>query len=590
MRSSYSPHAIFFLAIMALCCFSVETFAQDPVQDGRDKPIFFANEVLRSSLSKQKIADTLACSIHLNKQPSSSGGKVATTANTHERKRPNILFVFSDDHSPNAIGAYDGTLKSVNPTPNIDQLAAQGMLFRNSYCTNSICGPSRAVILTGKHSHKNGFMSNGNRFDGGQQTFPKLLRNAGYSTAVIGKWHLKSKPQGFDYWDVLDEQGEYYNPTMISEKGERIVEGYCTDIVTDLALDWLKDNAGGDQPFMLMCQHKAPHRNWMPAPRHYNLYDDIDIPEPKTLFDSLEDNASSVRIHEMGIDKHMDIYFDLFVDYDGYEPPHKCDQSGRENFERMTEKQIADWNAAYGPKNEAFKAANLTGDELVKWKYQRYIKNYLRCIKGVDDSLGRLMDYLEETGQAENTIVVYSSDQGFYLGDHGWFDKRWMYDESLMMPLIVKWPGITQPGSVDQHLVQNLDYAETFLEIAGATVPSDMQGASLVPILKGETPEWRESIYYHYHAFPAVHRVPRHYGMRTEQYKLMRLYQFDQWEFYDLKNDPDEQTNQYNNPDYANQIAALKIELEELRNEYQDDTPTEPFDEETKKKHLRKAR
>ena len=584
MRSSHLRSTVFIFTLLALVSLSAVTVAQD----GRNEAISNVNTVLRSNLSKQNIVDGW------EGQSDSSSVKVNTATDlsgSDEPKRPNILFIFSDDHSPNAIGAYDGTLKSVDPTPNIDTLARQGMLFRNSFCTNSICGPSRAVILTGKHSHVNGFMSNGNLFDGDQQTFPKLLRNSGYTTAVIGKWHLKSNPQGFDYWDVLDDQGEYYNPTMLSEKGERMVDGYCTDIVTDLALDWLKENQASEKkPFMLMCQHKAPHRNWMPAPRHYHLYDDIEIPEPETLFDTLEDNASSVRLHEMGIDKHMDIYFDLFVDYEGYEAPHKCDESGRENFERMTDKQIAGWNAAYGPKNDAFKAANLEGKELVKWKYQRYIKNYLRCIKGVDESVGRLMDYLEETGQADNTIVIYSSDQGFYLGDHGWFDKRWMYEESLMMPLIVKWPGVTEPGSVDEHLVQNLDYAETLLEVTGSPIPDDMQGKSLVPILKGESPQWRDSIYYHYYAFPAVHMVARHYGVRTREYKLMRMYQFDQWEFYDLKNDPDEQTNQYNNPKYASQIAELKTELQRLQDEYHEDTPTEPLSEDDQNIYLEKVR
>ncbi len=566
---------------------SVFSSAVASAQDGQNVGAIDINKVLRSSLNKPNFLDRSKTG-----RDSHAGQEetVSVAASASGTKRPNIVFIFSDDHSPNAIGAYDGSLKGVNPTPNIDQLAAEGMLFRNSFCTNSICGPSRAVILTGKHSHVNGFMSNGNLFDGDQQTFPKLLRKAGYQTAVIGKWHLKSKPQGFDYWDVLHEQGEYYNPQMISKNGKRVVEGYCTDIVTDLALDWLKDNQDNDQPFMLMCQHKAPHRNWMPAPRHYNLYDDIEVPVPETLFDSLEDNASAVRLNEMEIDRHMDIYFDLFVDYDNYVAPHKCDESGRENFDTMTEEQIAKWNAAYGPKNDEFKAADLKGKDLVRWKYQRYIKNYLRCVRGVDDSVGQLMEYLEETGQAENTIVIYSSDQGFYLGDHGWFDKRWMYDESMMMPLIVKWPGMTHPASVDEHLVQNLDYAETFLEIAGAPIPDDMQGKSLVPILKGETPEWRDSLYYHYFAFPVVHMVSRHYGVRTENYKLMRLYQFDQWEFYDLKNDPDELTNQYNNPDYADQIADLKTRLEQLRVDFKDDTPLEPLSPKAKERFLRRVR
>ena len=495
-------------------------------------------------------------------------------------ERPNIVFMFTDDHAPHAIGAYGGVLNEVNPTPNIDQLARDSMLFRNSFCTNSICGPSRAVILTGKHSHLNGFMHNGNRFDGSQQTFPKLLRKAGYQTAITGKWHLKSEPQGFDYWHVLPGQGEYYNPNFLTSEGRKRIDGYCTDIVTDLAIDWLKDARKNDKPFMLMCQHKAPHRTWMPPLRHLTLYDDIDIPLPPTLFDKCKDNASPARYQEMEIDRHMHLGYDLFVTpYESiYETvdapePKATDRSGFRNFQKMTPEQLKVWNAAYEPKNEAFRKAKLTGKELVSWKYQRYIKNYLRCIKGVDESVGRVVDYLKEAGLDKNTIVIYSSDQGFYLGDHGWYDKRWMYEESLMMPLIVKWPGVTEPGSVNTDLVQNLDYGETFLDIAGADIPADMQGESLLPLFKGETPaDWRTSIYYHYHEYPSVHMVARHHGIRTDRYKLIRYYQFDEWEFYDLQEDPDELANQYENSDYADIIAKLKKELEQQRKRYKDDT------------------
>jgi len=490
--------------------------------------------------------------------------------------RPNILFIFTDDHAPHAIGAYGGLLAEVNPTPNIDQLARQGMLFRHSFCTNSICGPSRAVIQTGKHSHLNGFMHNGNNFDGSQQTFPKLLRKAGYQTAIVGKWHLKSQPQGFDYWEVLPGQGDYYNPDFLTPEGTKRVTGYCTDLVTDKAIDWLKQGRDPNKPFLLMCQHKAPHRTWMPAPRHLTLYDDRQIPEPPTLFDRWEDNASPARFQEMEIDRHMNLVYDLFLEPDEKFDPNagkSLDRSGFRNLQKMTPEQRRIWDAAYGPKNAEFRQANLTGKDLVRWKYQRYMKNYLRCIKGVDESVGRLVAYLDESGLGRNTIVIYCSDQGFYLGDHGWYDKRWMYEESLKMPLIVKWPAVTKPGSVCEKLVQNLDYAETFLDAAGVPIPSDMQGRSLVPLLKGETPaDWRKSIYYHYHEFPSVHMVARHYGIRTERYKLIRFYQFDEWEFYDLQEDPDELTNQYGNPKFAEVIAGLKVELEQLRRDYKDDT------------------
>jgi len=492
-------------------------------------------------------------------------------------QKPNIVFIFSDDHAPHAIGAYNGWLKSVNPTPRIDELAKQGMLFEKSFCTNSICGPSRAVIMTGKHSHKNGFMNNGNTFNWNQQTFPKILRNAGYTTALYGKSHLKGNPKGFDDWKVLPGQGDYYNPDLITPKGRVRIDGHCTDVVTDLAVEWLKAGRDKTKPFMLMVQHKAPHRNWMPALRHLDLYADIDLPEPNTLFDKWHDNAPPARFQELEIDRHMHLNFDLFVDlvpeFDGESIVGRYDKSAWRNMQRMTPEQLKTWRAAYGPRDEAFHQAKLTADSLVRWKYQRYAKNYLRCIKGVDESVGTLMDTLDQLSLSDNTVVIYSSDQGFYVGDHGWYDKRWMYEESLKMPLIVKWPGVTQAGSDNTHLVQNLDYAETFLDMAKAPIPDDMQGASLVPLLKGQSPEdWRKSIYYHYYEYPSVHMVPRHYGVRGERYKLMRFYQFDEWEFYDLEKDPDELTNQYNNPEYQSVIAKMKGELERLRQHYDDDS------------------
>jgi arylsulfatase A-like enzyme len=502
----------------------------------------------------------------------------ADTGSAARPSRPNIVFFFTDDHAPHAIGAYDGWLKEVNPTPHIDQLAREGMLFRNSFCTNSICGPSRAVIITGKHSHKNGFMNNGNRFDGSQQTFPKLMQKAGYETAMFGKWHLKSEPQGFDAWQVLIGQGQYYNPDLKSPEGKQRIDGHCTDVVTDLAIEWLHKQRSADKPFVLMCQHKAPHRCWMPAERHLNLYDDIEIPEPATLFDRWEDNASPARWQEMEIDRQLHLNFDLFhglsVDFDGQQAKG-VDGSAYRNMKRMNAAQLAAWKDAYGPKDEALRKANLSGKELVRWKYQRYAKNYLRCVKGVDENLKKLQGTLDELGLSDNTVFVYSSDQGFYIGDHGWYDKRWMYEESLKMPLIIKWPGVTKPGSVNESFVQNLDYAETFLEMAGAPVPEDMQGRSLVPLLKDKRPDdWRKSIYYHYYEFPSVHMVPKHNGIRTERYKLINFYEFGEFEFYDLDNDPDELTNEYNNPKYADQVAELKAQLEELRVQCEDETVT----------------
>jgi arylsulfatase A-like enzyme len=493
-------------------------------------------------------------------------------------KRPNILFLFTDDHAPHAIGAYGTRYAALNPTPNIDALAAQGMLFRNSFCTNSICGPSRAVILTGKHSHLNGFMANGNRFNGDQVTFPKILQKGGYRTALIGKWHLGSNPQGFDYWDILPGQGDYYNPVFINKDGRRTVEGYCTDLVTDLAIEWLEKQRESDQPFVLMCQHKAPHRNWMPPLRHLDLYQDVTLPEPATLFDTYEDNASPVRHQEMEIDRHMNVVYDLFADpYEGWDSKAGTDKSGFRNLKKMTTGQRAAWTRGFAKENAAFRKANLSGRDLVRWKYQRYMKNYLRTIRGVDDNVGRMLEYLKKTGLDKNTVVVYSSDQGFYLGDHGWYDKRWMYEESLKMPLIVRWPGVTRPGSKSNQLVQNLDYAQTFLEMANVASPDAMQGRSLVPLLRGEAPaDWRSSIYYHYYGYPAVHQVPRHYGIRTGRYKLIWFYQFDEWELYDLQTDPDELHNLYGDPAQQKRIAGLKRELKSLRTSYGDNSGTGP--------------
>ena len=505
-------------------------------------------------------------------------------------QKPNIVFIFSDDHAPHAIGAYNGWLKSVNPTPRIDELAKQGMLFEKSFCTNSICGPSRAVIMTGKHSHKNGFMNNGNTFNWNQQTFPKILRKAGYTTALYGKSHLKGNPKGFDDWKVLPGQGDYYNPDLITPKGRVRIDGHCTDVVTDLAVEWLKTGRDKTKPFMLMVQHKAPHRNWMPALRHLPLYDDVKIPEPATLFDKWEDNAPPARHQELEIDRHMDINYDLFLDltadYEGTPSQKRQDRSAWRNMKKMTKDQLSSWRAFYGPRDKAFHEAKLSGKELVRWKFQRYAKNYLRCVRGVDDSVGKIQDTLKDLQLDDNTVVIYSSDQGFYIGDHGWYDKRWMYEESLMMPLIVKWPGVTKPDSRSDQMVQNLDYAQTFLEMAGAEIPANMQGRSLVPILKnGKADNWRKSIYYHYYEYPSVHMVPRHYGIRTERYKLMHFYQFgNEWEMYDLKEDPDELTNIYGRADKKSLQIDLEQQLKAIRKFYDDNSDVSEKPDEWKNK------
>ncbi len=475
-------------------------------------------------------------------------------------KRPNVIFVFTDDHAAHAISAYGSR---INQTPNIDRLAREGMLFRNCFCTNSICAPSRAVVLTGKHSHRNGVRRNGDRFDGSQQTFPKLLRRAGYQTAVVGKWHLKSDPTGFDFWKVLIGQGSYYNPRFKSAEGVTRHKGYTTDIITDMTLDWLRNGRDPDKPFLLMYQHKAPHREWLPGPDHLRLYDDQQIAEPDTLFDDYTGKAKVALSQEMTVAHHLRLQQDLKM---GWTPPG------------LTPPQREAWRQAYQPRDEAFLKSDLDSEELVRWKYQRYIKDYLRCVASVDDNLGRVLRYLDDTGLAQNTIVVYSSDQGFFLGDHGWYDKRWMYEESLRMPFIVRWPAEVAPGAENTDLIQNVDFAETFLDVAGADIPSDMQGRSLRPLMKGDTPDdWRSSIYYHYWEFPAVHSVARHRGVRTARFKLIHYYQADAWELFDLENDPHEMKSVYDDPRYADAQQRLVEELERLR-KHTGDTGPDPFD------------
>ncbi|MEO0529604.1 MAG: sulfatase [Planctomycetota bacterium] len=492
-------------------------------------------------------------------------------------QRPNILFIFSDDHAPTAIGAYGGPLAALDPTPNIDRLAAGGTLFRNSFCTNSICGPSRAVVLTGKHSHINGFLANDRRFDPTQWVFPKSLQAVGYRTAIIGKWHLGCDPEGFDFWRVLPGQGRYYNPRLRSPDGVEEVPGHCTQVVTDIAIDWLDEHrASSEGPFLVMCQHKAPHRNWMPDPRDLQLYAGVEIPEPPTLFDDFADNASPAAASEMSIRTHMHPNYDLFLDAELTAEeenfPH-ADRSGKKNLEDVSDEQLREWGDGLEAENRAFNEADPTGDNRVRAKYQRYMKNYLRTVRGVDRSVGQLLDYLDKSGLADSTIVVYSSDQGFYLGEHGWFDKRWMYEPSLAMPLIVRWPGVTRPGTIVEAMVQNLDYAPTFLEAAGAEVPDAVQGRSLIGLLGGSPPtEWRDAIYYHYYGHPDVHNVARHRGVRTETHKLIHFYQLDEWELYDLVADPNEMDNLYGQPEYATLTVELKAELERLVEQYTDDS------------------
>ena len=472
-----------------------------------------------------------------------------------DAKRPNIVFIFSDDHAQAAISAY-GEARRLLDTPQLDRIAKEGARFDRCLVTNSICGPSRATVLTGKYNHLNKFVNNSNsRFDGSQTTFPKLLQKAGYQTAIVGKWHLVSDPTGFDFWQILPGQGAYYNPPMIRNGEKIVVDGYVTDIITDVTLDWLKNKRDANRPFMLMMQHKAPHREWYPAIRHLGADKDRVYPEPKTLFDDYAGRGPAVQEQDMTIAKTMT------------KGDNKLDDATKGG--QMTPEQKAAYARYYGPRNAKFHKANLQGDDLVRWKYQRYMHDYTATVRGVDESVGRLLDFLDKTGLAENTIVIYSSDQGFYLGEHGWFDKRWIFEESVSTPLMVRWPGVIKPGTTNKDIVSNLDFAPTFLEMAGVAVPKEMQGRSLVPVFAGKTPaDWRKSFYYEYYEYPTPHHVMPHEGVITDRYKLVRFFapgRKEYFELYDLKTDPQEMTSVYGKPEYKAVQAELHAELAKLK-------------------------
>lgn len=498
-----------------------------------------------------------------------------------EEKPPNIIFIMTDDHAINAISAYGSKLIS---TPNIDRIAGEGILFRNSFVTNSICAPSRAVLLTGKYSHLNGLRDNRDPFDGSQLTFPKLMQEAGYQTAIVGKWHLKTEPTGFDYYNILRGQGYYYNPIMISGGDTTTHTGYATDIITDFALDYL-DKRNPDNPFLLLYHHKAPHREWSPNIKHLPLFKE-DLPLPETFYDDYETRSAAARDADMRIDD-MFLSLDMKLPEEYYEKETGTGGAGvvQENMPnswksmlaRMTPEQLNAWNNYYDSVGQAFQEANLTGNELLEWKYQRYIKDYLKCIVSVDENIGRLFQYLEENDLIDNTVIVYTSDQGFYLGEHGWFDKRFMYEESLRMPLLVRYPAEIDAGSVSEKMALNLDFAPTLLDYAGINIPEEMQGKSLRPIMRGDdVGDWRESMYYHYYEYPhGWHEVKKHYGIRTAKYKLIHYYDdIDAWELYDLEEDPNELNNLIDEEDKAQIIDELKQHLNELMMQYQvDDVP-----------------
>lgn len=500
-----------------------------------------------------------------------------TSKSSTKKAPPNIIFIMADDHAYQAISAYSDHLIQ---TPNIDRIAHEGMLFSNACVTNSICAPSRATILTGKHCHIHGKIDNRFPFDTTQVTFPQLFKKAGYQTAMFGKLHFGNNPKGIDEFKILPGQGQYYNPDFNTNEGQIHLEGYTTDVITHETMDWMKNRRDPEKPFLLFFLHKAPHREWLPAPRHFREYTKKTFPEPPTLFDDYEGRGSAAKEAEMNILIHQNwagdskLYPEV-MDELGIEPTSNWDKRAMQNaLNRFTPEQRAAWDEVYRPINEEFKKSypSMNKKDLMRWRYQRYMQDYLGSIAAVDEGVGTLLDYLDEQGLDENTIVVYTSDQGFYLGEHGWFDKRFIYEESFKTPLLVRWPGVVEAGSKNDEMVQNLDFAQTFLDIAGIEAPDDMQGESIVPLLKGQNDQWnRDAVYYHYYEYPAVHMVKRHYGIVTREFKLAHFYyDVDEWELYDRMKDPMELKNEYDNPEYAEVVRDLKVKLSELRAKYKD--------------------
>ena len=467
--------------------------------------------------------------------------------------RPNILFIMSDDHAAHALSAYGSR---VNATPQLDRIAKEGLRFDRVYATNSICTPSRATILTGMYSHENGTPVF-NRFDGEQPTVAKMLQAAGYYTAMIGKWHLGSDPTGFDDWNILPGQGRYIDPVFYDRNGSEVYPGYVTDVITDLTIETLKNRPKG-KPFFLMSHHKAPHREWTPDEKNRRLFENRQIPEPSTLWDRYSGRTDALR------EQQQSVFNDLTRRDLKLQPP-----AG------LTGQDLQKW-LGVKPGEVELEIDGITrilrGDELKRFKYQRYMRDYLACVQSIDDNVGRLLDWLDDSGLRENTVVFYTSDQGFFLGDHGLYDKRFMYEESIRMPFLVRWPAVIRPGTATDALGTNCDFAPTFLGIAGLPVPPGMQGRSLMPLLKGtRPPDWRTSFYYRYYHDPGDHNTRAHYGIRTETHKLIYFWKKDQWECYDLLKDPEELHNIYNDAAVQDTVESLKRELIRVKAEVQDD-------------------
>lgn len=495
------------------------------------------------------------------------GCKMQKPGETKDNVPPNIVFIMSDDHGYQAISAYGSSLVE---TPNIDRIASEGALFTEARVTNSICSPSRAVILTGKYSHVNGMMDNGTYFNGDQQTLPKILGKHGYKTAVIGKWHLFTDPTGFDYWNILPDQGHYYNPEFIKMGKDTVYRGYVTDVITDLSLDWIEKNK--DQPFCLMLQHKAPHRNWMPPLKYLDSFDDRKFELPETFYDNYEGRQALQRALTTVQKGHLDVRYDSKIPCDTCavtEVNSWAPGEWQREIERLTAEEKAAWDEGYQDEYEAF-AKLKSRKEFIEWQFQRYMEDYLACVKSVDDNIGRVLEYLEEAGLADNTIVVYMSDQGFYLGEHGLYDKRFMYEESFRTPMMIRYPErIPAQQRIDVPTL-NLDVAPTLLDYAGIAAPDDMQGVSMETLLKeGKDPAWRDDVYYHYYekSFGAT----AHYGIKTDRYKLIHFYDpVESWELYDLEQDPHEMNNLYADPEYDETVQDLKAKLIMLQKQYKD--------------------
>lgn len=475
-----------------------------------------------------------------------------------QHNQPNIIFVISDDHALQAINTYSG---KYGITPNIDRIGKEGVVFRNAFVTNSICAPSRAVLLTGKYSHKNGHRDNRSRFDASQDVFPRRLQHNGYQTAWIGKWHLESFPQGFDHWQILPGQGFYYNPAFISMTGDTSrIEGYCTDVITDLTLEWL-DKREKEKPFCLVVGEKATHRTWMPDLEDLGKFDHVDFKLPPNFWDNYAGRKAAQK-QFMTIES-LHLSYDLKLQADT--------GLGKANYLRFNAQQKKKWDAYYDEIERDFNQKNLSGKDLIEWKFQRYMRDYLSTAVSMDRNIGRILDYLDQHGLKESTIVVYTSDQGFYMGEHRWFDKRFMYEESMRMPLVIRYPGKVKAGTEINDLVVNIDFAPTLLSLGGVNVPEDIQGKSLLPLLEGDNKNWRKAVYYHYYEYPDEHRVMPHFGVRTKRYKLIRFYgDGDFWELYDLEEDPGEMNNIYAERKYGKTVKALKEDLNGLIREYDD--------------------